>query len=80
LSPSDIRALEEQLRGRLDFIYAVSNYMNEFERQNLIEWARLSCEKFEPEPSTEEEKAARESKAKDKMQREIERRRARARD
>ena len=80
MSPNDIRALEEELRTRLDFIYAVSNYMNELERQNLIDWARLSCEKYEAEPSTEEEKVERESRAKEKMQREIERRRARDRD
>jgi hypothetical protein len=80
MSPSDIRALEEELRTRLDFIYAAANYMNELERQNLIDWARLSCEKYEAAPSTEEEKAERESRAKQKMQREIERRRERARD
>jgi hypothetical protein len=80
LSPSDIRALEEELRTRLDFIYAAARYMNDLDRQNLIEWARLACEKPEPTPSTEEEKAEREARAKDKMQREIERRRARERD
>jgi hypothetical protein len=80
MSPTDIRALEEELRSRLDFIYAAANYMNELERQNLIDWARLSCEKYEAAPSTEEEKAERESRAKEKMQREIERRRARERD
>jgi hypothetical protein len=80
MSPNDIRALEEELRGRLDFIYAVATYMNQLESQNLIDWARLACDKYEPEPSTEEEKAEREAKAKEKMQREIERRRARERD
>jgi hypothetical protein len=77
MSDADVRALEEALRTRLDFIYAVSNYMNELDRQNLIEWARLDCDKFDPQPSTEDEKAEREAKAKEKMQREIERRRAR---
>jgi hypothetical protein len=80
LSPSDIRALEEELRSRLDFIYAAATYMNDLEARNMIEWARLACEKYEAAPSTEEEKAERESRAKEKMQREIERRRARERD
>lgn len=80
MSASDIRALEEALRARLDFIYAASNYMNQLERENLIDWARLACEKPEAAPSTEEDKAERESRAREKMQREIERRRARERD
>jgi hypothetical protein len=77
MSASDIRALEEELRSRLDFIYAAATYMNELEAQRLIDWARLACEKPEATPSTEEEKAERESRAREKMQREIERRRAR---
>jgi hypothetical protein len=80
LSRDDIRALEDELRRRMDFIYAAATYMSEFDRQNLIEWARLDCDKFEAEPSTAEEKAEREARAKEKMQKEIERRRARERD
>jgi hypothetical protein len=80
LSRDDIRALEDELRTRMDFIYAAASYMNSFEQQNLIEWARLDCDKFEAAPSTAEEKAEREARAKEKMQREIERRRERERD
>jgi hypothetical protein len=80
LSPSDVRALENELRSRMDFIYASASYMNELDAQNLIDWARLECDKFEPTPSTPEQKAEREAKAREKMQREIERRRARDRD
>jgi hypothetical protein len=76
-SQSDIRQLEETLRARMDFIYAVSTYMNDLDRQNLIDWARLSCDKQEAKELTEDEKAAREARAKEKMQREIDRRRAR---
>jgi hypothetical protein len=65
----------------MDFIYAAATYMNDLvDVQRAISWARLECEKFEPTPSTEEEKAEREARAKEKMQKEIERRRARARD
>jgi len=77
MSQNDIKALEEALRVRLDFIYAASNYMNELEQQRVIEWARLSCEKPVATPSTDEEKAEHEARAKEKMQREIDRRRAR---
>jgi hypothetical protein len=80
LSPSDIRQIEETLRARSDFIYAASTYMNDLDRQNLIDWARLACDKPEPKESTAEEKAEHETRAKEKMQREIDRRRARARD
>jgi hypothetical protein len=80
MSTNDVRALEEELRTRMDFIYAAATYMNQLEAQNLIDWARLKCDKPEATPSTAEDKAERESRAKEKMQREIERRRARERD
>jgi hypothetical protein len=76
-SPQEMRALETELRGRLDFIYASSNAMNELDRQHLLNWARLSCEMYEGKESTPEEKADREAKAKEKMQKEIDRRRER---
>jgi hypothetical protein len=76
-TPNDMRALESELRGRLDFIYASSNAMNQLDQQLLLEWARLSCELPKDAESTPEEKADREAKAKEKMQREIDRRRER---
>jgi hypothetical protein len=76
-SPSDMRALETQLQGRLDFIYAASTAMNELDLRRQLDWARLACEMPEGKESTPEEKAEREAKAKEKMQREIDKRRER---
>ena len=76
MTPTQLKQLEDQLRARLDFIYATSNYMNELDRQRELDWAKLSCAKPQPTPATAEEKANRESKAREKMQKEIERRRA----
>ncbi len=77
MTQNDVQALEDALRARLDFIYASATYMNELEQQHLIDWARLACDKPEATPSTEEEKAEREARAKEKMQKEIDRRRER---
>jgi hypothetical protein len=76
MTPTDFRALEEQLRSRLDFIYATSSYMNQLDQQRELDWAKLSCAKPQAAPSTEQEKADREAKAREKMQHEIDRRRA----
>ncbi len=38
------------LNQRLDFIYAVSEAMNELERERDLDWAVLDCKKFEPGP------------------------------
>ena len=79
-SPSDIRAIRDSLNTRLDFIYAVSETMYYMELNREIDWATLDCEKYEAEPSSPEESAERQSEAREKMLRELERRRARARD
>jgi hypothetical protein len=76
MSTTDLHSLEETLRARLDFIYASSTYMNQLDQQREIEWAKLSCAKPQSAPSTEQEKADREAKAREKMQREVDRRRA----
>jgi hypothetical protein len=76
LTPSDLHSLEDQLRSRLDFIYASSNTMNQLDSARELEWARLSCAKPEAKPLSEQEKAEKEAKAREKMQREIDRRRA----
>jgi len=76
----DIRAVRDSLTTRLDFIYAVSETMYYLELNREIDWATLDCEKYEAEPNTPEESAERESEAREKMLRELERRRARARD
>jgi hypothetical protein len=76
-TPADMRKLETELQGRLDFIYASSTLMNQLDQQLALDWARLACEMPEGRESTPEEKAEREAKAREKMQREIDRRRER---
>jgi hypothetical protein len=80
LSQPEIRQLENDLRARLDFIYAASEAMSYLERMSSLDWGRLDCKKPEGTVTDEAESAERESRARDKMQREIERRRARERD
>jgi hypothetical protein len=80
LSQPEIRQLENDLRARLDFIYAASEAMSYLERTSSLDWGRLDCKKPVGAVADEEERAERESRARDKMQREIERRRARQRD
>jgi hypothetical protein len=80
LSQPEIRQLENDLRARLDFIYAASEAMSYLERMSSLDWGRLDCKKPGAAVTDEEESAERESRARDKMQREIERRRARQRD
>ncbi len=77
LSVPEIRELEMELRTRLDFIYAVSETMNNLEYARALDWATLDCKKFEAAPSDPETRAERESEAREKMLRELERRRAR---
>ena len=76
MSPTDTRQLESDLRTRLDFIYAVSQEMNYLDQQRSLDWATLDCKHPEATPLTEEKKAERESAAREKMLRELERRRA----
>ena len=76
--PSDYdRALCLDPEVVLDFIYATSQYMNSLEYQRALDWATLDCKKYEPEPASPEEQAERENDAREKMLRELERRRAR---
>lgn len=79
LSTPEIRELENQLRTRLDFVYATSETMNYLERYGSLDWAILDCKKASADPPDEEVRAEREARAREKMQREIERRRARQR-
>jgi hypothetical protein len=77
LSPTEVRDIEHSLRTRLDFIYAASEAMNYLEYQRALDWATLDCKKHDPEPASAEERADRESAAREKMLRELERRRER---
>ena len=76
MSTTERRQLESDLRTRLDFIYAVSQEMNYLDQMLSLDWATLDCQHPEPTPLTEEKKAERESAAREKMLRELERRRA----
>ena len=77
MTETDFRALEQSLSTRLDFIYAVSQTMNELEYQRVLEWATLDCKKYKAPEKTEEERATREEEAREKMLRELEKRRER---
>lgn len=76
LTPTEVRQIQQRLATAIDFIYQSTMLMNDMKAQRQIDWATLSCARPEPTPSSEEEKAAHEQKAREKMQKEIERRRA----
>ena len=76
LSPTDMRQVESELRTRLDFVYAVSQEMNYLDQMRTLDWATLDCKRPEAVPLSEEKKAERESAAREKMLKELERRRA----
>ena len=78
LSRSDISDIENSLRTSLQFIYDVSNTMNNLDYQRELDWAQLSCQKPEAGPVDDKTKAEREARAREKTQRDVERRRARA--
>ena len=77
LTTDEVREIELQLTGRLDFIYAVNEAMYYLDQSRQLDWATLDCKKYKEEPKTAEESAEREAEAREKMQRELERRRAR---
>ena len=77
LSSMDVRQIEQKLNTAIDFIYQSTTLMNQLSASRDIDWATLTCQRPEATPSTEEEKAEHEQRAKEKMQKEIERRRAR---
>ena len=76
-SQQEINQLENDLRSRLDFVYAVSEAMNYLEQMRALDWGVLDCKRPEAGPVDPTESAERETRARDKMQRELERRRAR---
>ncbi len=51
--------------------------MNALEYQRALDWATLDCKKYEAPETSPDEKAAREAEAREKMLRELERRRER---
>jgi hypothetical protein len=76
LTPNDVRQIQQQLSSAIDFIYKSTMLMNDMHNQRQIDWAMLSCARPEATPSTEAQKAEHEQKAREKMQKEIEKRRA----
>jgi len=77
MTTTEYRQLEQDLSTRLDFIYATSEAMNYLEQNRVLEWAMLDCKKYQEAPPDEAESAEREARAREKMQRELDRRRAR---
>jgi hypothetical protein len=77
LSQPELRQMETDLRARLDFIYAASELMNYLDQVRTLDWAVLDCKKNQRGEVSAEESAERQSAARDKMLRELERRRAR---
>jgi len=77
MSQPEMNQIENALSSRLDFVYAVSEQMNYLEQNRVLEWATLDCKKYEAGPVDEAESAEREARAREKMQRELDRRRAR---
>ncbi|HET8697730.1 MAG TPA: hypothetical protein VFO94_09605 [Gammaproteobacteria bacterium] len=73
----EVRQMAARLSTAIDFIYQATMLMNDLDSRLELDWATLTCKRPEPTPSTEEEKAEHEQRAREKMQKEIERRRAR---
>ena len=71
MTPTDYRQIEQDLSTRLDFIYAVSQAMNNLEYQHVLDWATLDCKEYKAPEKTAEERATREEEAHDKMLREL---------
>jgi hypothetical protein len=78
MGPTDYRQIEQTLATRLDFIYAASEAMNNLEYSRVLDWATLDCKEYKAPEKTAEERATREEEARDKMLRELEKRRERA--
>ena len=77
LTTTEVRQLAADLSTSIDFIYKSTMLMNDLDARRELDWATLTCQRPEPTPSSEEEKAEHEQRAREKMQKEIERRRAR---
>jgi hypothetical protein len=77
LSPTDTRQIGMDLQTRLDFIYAAATAMNYYDEMRQLDWATLDCRRPEAGPVDDAKRAERESAAREKMLRELERRRAR---
>lgn len=79
LGPMDYRQIENDLRVRLDFIYAASEAMNYLDQTRSLDWAVLDCKRPEEQPVDAATSEKRQNEAREKMLRELERRRAKQR-
>jgi len=77
MTMDEIRALEDEIRVALNFVYAVNEAMYYLDQSRRLDWAILDCEKYDAPPTSPEKSAEREAEAREKMLRELERRRAR---
>lgn len=77
LSPNEVRELANRLQGSIQFVRDTVYLLNDLDAARALDWAQLSCMKHEGREVTEEQRAERESKARERMQREVERRRER---
>jgi hypothetical protein len=77
MGPTDIRALENEIRTSLWFIQTAANAMNTLEFRRELDWAKLDCTK--PQGSEEDAEAREErlDKAREKVMREQRARRER---
>lgn len=80
LGPTDFRQIENDLRARLDFIFAASEAMNYLDQTRSLDWAVLDCKRPEEQPVDADTSAQRQNEAREKMLRELERRRAKQRE
>ena len=55
LSRLDVRSIENDIRGAINFVQTVSYTMNDLDARREIEWAVLECEKPQRREREEEE-------------------------
>jgi hypothetical protein len=77
MSRTDVREMETELRSSLEFVRSVANAMYILDQQRELDWATLVCKTPEPTEVSAEEKLERETKARERALRDLERRRAR---
>jgi hypothetical protein len=77
ISMSGAREIENELRGALEFVRVAVNIVETLDARRDLDWATLACVEPKSAPVSEEQKLEREARAREKMQREVERRRAR---
>ena len=77
LTTNDVREIENDVQASLQFIRDSTQLLNALDAQRELDWGVLECDMPEAAEVSEEERAEREAKARERMQREVDRRRAR---